>query len=180
MINREEALILINKYLKNKKNLYLAYSVELILKKLAKTIGEDENLWGLTGLLFNIDYEYTIEDKQNRGIIASRILEDLLPEEGVNAIKANNYIYTDYIPSTSLDKGLIATSAAVEFVTKVVKTIPTKKISDIDILLLMNRFNDSSFVSENITSRIKLCKDVELKVEYFLELVLKMLQENFE
>ena len=180
MIDREEALILVNQYLKNSRNLYLAYSVELVLKKLAKTIGKDENLWGLTGLLFNIDYEYTIEDKQNRGVIASRILEDLLPEKGINAIRANNYIYTDYIPSTSLDKVLIATSAAVEFISKVVKTIPSKKISDVDIELLMNKLSDDSFISKNVSSKIKLCRDIQIEIEDFLKLILNILKDNFK
>ena len=180
MINREEAQVLISQYLKNDRSHVISYSVELIMKKIAKILGENEELWGLTGLLFNIDYEYTADDIENRGNISSSILDGLLPEEAINAIKANNYVYTDYIPSTSLDKAVIATSSAVEFIIKVVKTTHSKKINDVDLDMLVEKFKDDSFVTEYDSSRIKLCKDVEFKINDFLNLVLQTLKENFE
>lgn len=178
MISRKEALILLNKYLKDKENLLVSYSVENILRKIADMLGKDEDLWSMTGLLFNLDYEYTIDNRDERGNLSSRILEGLLPKNAVNAIKANNYIYTDYIPATSLDKALISSVAATEFIIKVVRNTKSQKISDVTLEMLIEKFNDNSFISDNNKSRIKLCKDLEFKVESFLEIVLQTLKEN--
>lgn len=180
MISREEALVLINKYLKNKDNLRISLSVEAILKKMAQILNEDEELWSLTGLLFNIDYEYTEGDKENRGTLSSQILEDLLPPEGINAIKANNYLYTDILPVAPLDKALMASEAAVKLIIDTSKSISSKRISDVSIDVLMDRFNDSYFTSNNSVSRVKLCIDNSFKVEDFLKLVLDILKDIAE
>ena len=59
MINREEAFILLRKYLKDEESIKYSLAVEAVLKEMAKILYRDEELWGLTGLLHNLDYEYT-------------------------------------------------------------------------------------------------------------------------
>jgi predicted hydrolase (HD superfamily) len=180
MISREEALVLINKYLKNKNNIKISLSTEAILKKIAQNLNEDEELWSLTGLLFNIDYEYTENDKQNRGILSSQILGDLLPEDGINAIKANNYINTDILPVAPLDKALISSESAIKLVIDASKSISSKKVTDVDIDVLIEKFKDSYFTSDNSKSRIKLCIDNGFEIEEFLNLVLDSIKDIAE
>ena len=176
MINRQEALSLVNKYLKNKENKLISLYVEAILRKLANLLDEDEDLWGLTGLLFNIDYEYTEDDKENRGTISSQILQDLLPGEGINAIKSNNYLYTDVLPVSSLDKALISAEAAVKLILMVAKTVPSKNLNDIDVDLLLKKIDDNSSASDKTISRLKLCKDNNIDLENFLKLSLSIMR----
>jgi len=57
MLTREEALSLVKKNVKKMNIVYHMIAVEAIMRALAKHFGEDENLWGLTGLLHDIDYE---------------------------------------------------------------------------------------------------------------------------
>jgi len=177
MITREEALALVKKYLKNKESIRISLYVECILRKIAQVLGEDEELWGLTGLLFNIDYEYTEEDKENRGTVSSQILRDLLPEEVINAIKSNNYLYTDVLPVSSLDKALISTEAAVRLILETAETVPSKKISDLTIDSLLKKLDDKSFMSDKIVSRLKLCKDNGFDTETFLKLSLDAMKD---
>ena len=110
MITRDEAFVLIKKYLRHEDNIRKSLAVEAILREIAKKLERNADLWGLTGLLHNIDYEYTSTEPESRGVLSAQLLEDLLPEKAVNAIKANNYTHTDYIPTTSLDKSLMAAS----------------------------------------------------------------------
>ena len=176
MINREEAYILIKKYLKEEDSIRYSLAVEAILRELAKRLERDENLWGLTGLLHNIDYEYTAGEPEKRGVLSSQILDGLLPEMWVNAIKANNYTQTDYIPTTSLDKSLIAVDAAVGFIIAVAKSMPSKKIAEVNFNTLIEKFNDPNFASRYKRSRIAMSTHTGMDLKIFLALSLKILQ----
>jgi len=57
MLTREEALSLVKKNVSKRNIVYHMIAVEAIMRALAKYFGEDEDLWGLTGLLHDIDYE---------------------------------------------------------------------------------------------------------------------------
>lgn len=179
MITREEALALIKKYLKNKENIIISLSVEGILRNLAKILDENEELWGLTGLLFNIDYEYTEDDKENRGILSSQILTGLLPEEGTNAIQSNHYLHTDVLPVSSLDRALISAEAAVNLILQAMKKTPSKDISEVDINLLLEKLDNKSFASDKTLNRLKLCKDTGITIENFLKLSLDVMKKVF-
>ncbi len=176
IISREEALALLRKYIRDQEILKNSLAVELILKELAKKLQKDEELWGLVGLLHNLDYEYTKLDPGNRGSLSTQLLDGLLPENAVNAIKANNYMYTSYIPTTTLDKTLITAEATTGFIFASLKAIPSKNILDLDINFLLEKFNDSDFAPELNRSRIKLCLDVGFELEEFLGLCLKILK----
>lgn len=176
MINREEAIKLLKKYLKEEENISYSFAVEAIMKEMAKRLDRDEELWGLTGLLHNLDYEYTLSEPEKRGSLSAQLLEDLLPERCVNAIKANNYMHTDYIPTTSLDKSLIAVDTATGLVIYTVRSMPSKKLAEIDLETLMNKFYDSSFAAKYNRNKIQLCADIGIELGAFLELMLDALK----
>ena len=178
MIKREEALIIINKYLRNQDNIKYALAVEAVLKTIARKLERNEELWSLTGLLHNLDYEYTTGNPEDRGNLSAQILNGLLPESGVNALKANNYMHTDNIPTTSLDKALIAADALTGFIFYIARSTSLKKPSEVDMKILLAKFNDSSFGTRYNRNRILLCQDLGMDVQEFLALCLEALKEN--
>jgi len=177
MIDRNQAFVLIKKYLKDKDNMRRGLAVEAILKKMAELLEKDTELWGLTGLLHNLDYEYCSTSPEKRGALSSQLLEDLLTEEGVNAIKSNNYMHTDYIPTTSLDKSLIASVSAAGFISTIVRTSESQKIKDIDLGYVIDKYNDSGFATRYNRKRIVLCEDVGMQLEFFLNLCLEEMKK---
>jgi len=177
MIDRKQALVLIKRYIKKEYLLQQSLIAESILRKIAKILGKNEELWGLTGLLYNIDYEYTLEEPEKRGIFAAQILEGLLPENCVNAIKSNNYQYSDYAPSTSLDKSLVATAAITDLITTVIRSMSLKNITEINISILKNKLNEPNFISINHKNRILLCNDVGIGLKDFLQIGINTLKE---
>jgi len=177
MIDRKQALVLIKRYIKKEYLIQQSLIAESILRKIAKIIGKNEELWGLTGLLYNIDYEYTLEEPEKRGIFAAQILEGLLPENCVNAIKSNNYQYSDYVPSTSLDKSLVATAAITDFIIAVVRSLSVKNINEINISMLKNKLNEPNFLNINLKNRILLCNDVGIDLRDFLQIGINTLKE---
>ena len=177
MISREQAVTLIKKYLKDVDNIRFAVAVEVILGKIAVRLERDEKLWEITGLLHNIDYEYCAINPEQRGVLAAQLLDGLMPEPVVNAIKANNYMHSDYIPTTSLDKSLISAVASVQLIKAVTKNSASKKISDIELPEIMIKFHDTSFAPIINRNRIGLCEDVGIDIDTFLEICLEAMKE---
>jgi len=153
-----------------------SFAVEALLKELAKKLQKDEELWGIVGLLHNLDYQYTSLDPGKRGSLSTEILEGLLPENAINAIKANNYMYTSYIPTTTLDKALITAEATTGFIFASTQTLPSKKILDLNLDFLLKKFNDSNFAPEFGRNKIRLCVDIGLDLQEHLMLCLNVLQ----
>lgn len=177
MINREEAYALLKKYLRDDKLVKHSLAVEAILIDMAKRLGKDKDLWGLVGLLHDLDYEYTKREPEKHANLSTQILEGLLPEAGLNAIKAHNYTHTDYIPTTSIDKALIAADAVSGLIIATALIIPSKKLSDVKIETLINKYKDNSFARGCSRSRIALCVDTGIEIDRFLALSLNALKD---
>lgn len=176
MLTRDEAIILLKKYLRDEDNVKYSLAVEAIMKEIARILNMDEELWGLTGLLHNLDYEYTAREPEKRGSLTEQLLDGLIPEDGINAIKANNYMHTDYIPTTTLDKILIASDAISGIILVTGRSMSSKKLTDVDLEMLIEKFNDTSFATRYNRSRVGLCNDVGIDLKHFLNLSLNCLQ----
>ena len=106
-MTRQEALNLLSDKLKNK-NLYKhCLAVEACLKGLARRLGENEENWGLAGLLHDVDYEITGADPARHGLEGAALLEEMgLDKQLVHAVK----VHSGHVPaSTTLDWALFAT-----------------------------------------------------------------------
>jgi len=176
MLSRKQAFVILKKYLKDEDNIKISIATEAILKEMARNLNFDEELWGITGLLHNLDYEYTLREPEKKGTLSAQLLDGLIPEQAVNAIKANNYMHTDYIPTTALDKALIATAAISGLIIVTVKLTQSNKIDDVDLELLIDKFNDKTFAVRYNRNRIGLCTDAGIELKYFLELSLNTLK----
>lgn len=176
MLSRNEAYDLLKKNLQTENLIKHSLAVEAILKEIAKKLGEDPVLWGITGLLHDLDYDFTKNEPKRHSLITTNVLDGLLPEEAINAIKAHNYQYTAQIPQTFFDKSLIAADAVSGLVIAAALVMPSKKISDVTSKTLMTKFKDKSFASGCDRKRIELCKDMELDLQIFLELSLNALK----
>ena len=176
MIVRDDALTLLRHYLKKENMIKHSLAVEAIMRALARKLSRDQELWGLTGLLHDLDYEYTSEDPHEHGVVTCQILEGLLPPEGMDAIKAHNYQYTGQTPVHTLEKALIAADAVSGLIIATALIIPSKKLADVKIETLLNKFDDKSFAKGCDRRRISICYDFGVTLREFLDLSLKALQ----
>ena len=106
MITIQEATTLIEKKLNSEKRVIHSLNVAEIMKSLARRSGEEETLWYLTGLLHDIDLPRTINDLTQHGLLAVGMLDGLLPEEGIEAIRTHE-VSTGLRPKTLLGRSLI-------------------------------------------------------------------------
>lgn len=176
MLTRDEAFDLLTKNLKTSNLIKHSLAVEAILQDMAKKLGENQQLWGLTGLLHDLDYDFTKNEPEKHSKITIKIISDLLPLEAINAIKAHNYQYTTQIPQSNLDKSLIAADAVSGLVIAAALVMPSKKLADVTPKTLLGKFKDKSFAAGCDRKRIELCEDMELELQIFLELSLNALK----
>lgn len=176
MLNRDEAYALLKKNLRTENLIKHSLAVEAILEQMANRLGEDVELWGLTGLLHDLDYDFTKNEPEKHSQITVKVLYELLPGEAINAIKAHNYQYTAQIPQTYLDKSLIAADAVSGLIIAAALVMPSKKLSDVTPKTLLTKFKDKSFAAGCNRKRIELCEDMELELQTFLELSLDALK----
>jgi putative nucleotidyltransferase with HDIG domain len=107
-MNRAEALALVNEYTKNASLINHMRSVELSMRAYARKLNEDEEKWGIVGLLHDFDYERW-PNPPDHPLKGSEILREKgYPDEVIYAIKS----HADYLPDCPrthlLDKALYA------------------------------------------------------------------------
>jgi len=143
---REIAFDLFRKYNKSESLLKHALSVEAVMRYMAKKTGEDEDKWGIIGLIHDLDYEMFPEQ---HCIMTEKILrENNWPEEYIRAVLSHGWELASSVkPETKLEKtiyavdeltGLVATSALVR---------PSKSVMDIEARSVKKKWNDKKFAA---------------------------------
>lgn len=105
MFTRDEAVALLKKYTKNEHLVYHAYCVEAVMRRFAKELDEDEEYWGLCGLLHDIDWDMFPEQHCKK---APELLKEInAPEDVVHAICSHGWgICSDVEPTRQMEKVL--------------------------------------------------------------------------
>jgi len=177
MISREEALKLIDEYLKNPNLKKHVLAVEAIMAALAEKLGEDVEKWRLIGLLHDLDYEITSDDFSKHGIKTVEILGDKIDENMREAIMAHNFENTGVEPKSLVAKALIAADAVSGLIIATALVMPSKKLHEVKLKTLKKKFKDKSFARGSKRERILMCEEIGIPLVDFLEISLKALQE---
>lgn len=107
MPNRNDAVALLYEWVESPALRKHMFAVEAAVRHYARLRGGDEELWGLAGLLHDLDWERYPDEHPRRGV--ARLRELGYPDEVVRAILAHAYPdRTDVAPETPLDKVLYA------------------------------------------------------------------------
>lgn len=142
MVDREEALRLLREYTKNENLIKHGLAVEAAMRAYARRFGEDEELWAITGLLHDFDYERFPEEHPLRG---AAILEERgYPEEVVYAIKAHAD-HTGLERKSLLDKALFAVDELTGMIVAVALVRPSKKLAEVTVSSVKKKMKDRSF-----------------------------------
>jgi len=177
LITREEALNLVNKNVKKRNVIYHMLAVEAIMRKVANYFGEDENKWGLLGLLHDIDYEKTEAMPEKHGILAEEILKGIIPDEIVKSIKTHNHKYTGIMPENRMEKALIASDAISGLLVACALVMPSKKLADVKVETVAKKFKDKDFARGAERERILVCEEIGISRNEFFEMALNGLEK---
>ena len=176
MLARKEALELLKKHVSNEKLVKHCIAVASIMERLAERLGEDKELWYLTGLLHDIDYEKTKENMEMHGVVAEEILKPYLPEEAIRAIKAHNEL-TGFEDTSLLSQALKASDAMSGLIVATALVMPDKRLESVSLESLKAKFKEKCFARGVKRENIMLCEEIGIPLDEFLEISLNALKE---
>jgi len=121
-----------------------ALAVEASMRHYARLWGEDEELWGLTGLIHDFDYERW-PDEQNHPFRGVEILTEKGYPEVLRTAILGHAPYSGVPRETKLAKALYACDELSGFVTAVALVKPSKAVKDVDVASVKKRFKEKAF-----------------------------------
>lgn len=144
---REQAYELLKEYTKNESLLRHALAVEAVMLHFAKLYNEqDEEKWGIIGLVHDIDYELYAKEhcKKVREILASRNW----PNEYIRAIESHGWkICVDVEPLHRMEKVLYATDELTGLVAATALLRPSKSILDMNAKSVKKKWKQKGFAA---------------------------------
>jgi len=174
-MTREEALQLVKEKVSNKNLRKHMLATEAVMRKLAQKFSEDEELWGLAGLLHDLDYDQTADDFPRHGILTAEILEMTdLPQEAIYAIKS----HPGHFPRKSkLDQALYAVDPITGLIVAATLMHPSKKLENVDLEFVQRRFKEKRFAAGADRDQIKSCQEFGMSLDDFISLSLEAMQK---
>ncbi len=176
-MNREEALKHVKKNIKNKNLLKHMYATEAIMRGLANRFGEDADIWGIAGLVHDIDYDETADDPQRHSLVGGEMLEQLgYSKDIVYAVKAHNEVH-GLERKGLIDKALYSSDPLTGLIVAAALISPVKKLDAIDEQFILNRFNEKTFAKGANRTQIKACEELGLTLEEFIHIGLESMRK---
>ena len=175
-MTREEALNSVKTNIEDGNLIKYMLATEAIMRALAKRLGEDEEEWGLTGLLHDIDVELTEGDMNSH----SKLGADLVREMGVSEAMAHAVLCHNEAHGialeTKLDKALFCADPLTGLIIAAALVRPDKKLASVEAKSVKKRFKEKSFAAGASREQIARCSELGLELDAFIELGLKAMQ----
>ncbi|UCF09986.1 MAG: HDIG domain-containing protein [Candidatus Bipolaricaulota bacterium] len=172
---REEAYALLTRHNSNDGLIKHALAVEGVMRHMAKRRGHDEEMWGIVGLVHDLDYEQFPEQHCHK--TAEILRESAWPEEYIHAVQSHGWeICTDVEPVHEMEKVLYAIDELTGLITAVVLVRPSKSLHDLTPKSVTKKWKDKSFAAG--ASREIIQKGIDLlgmeRAELFAEVIAGM------
>lgn len=146
MLTREHAYALLTKYNKAKSLVIHGLAVESVMRYFARKNKEDENYWGIVGLIHDIDYELYPDEHCHKS-------KEILEQEGVDddiihaAISHGWNICIDAEPTRLMEKVLYTIDELTGLITAAVLMRPDKSIMELEVKSVMKKFKSKGFAA---------------------------------
>ncbi len=172
-ITRENALKLLRKYIKNENTIRHCLATEVVMRALASKFEENVDVWGVAGLLHDLDLEVINNDLKIHGIKTEEILNDL----GVNSIitRAIRMHNEEASKEKRTDRFHIALAAGETITGLIVATTlvyPDKKIKSVKPKSIVKRMKEKAFAASVNREIIRECERIDIPLNEFAKLSL--------
>lgn len=143
-MNRDDALALLHEHTKTDSLRKHALGVEAAMRHYARKYGEDEEKWGIVGLLHDFDYEATPDPKDHPMRGAKILEEEGYPEDVIYAIKSHaTYLGLERL--SLMDKTLFAVDELVGFITAVALVRPSGSVHEVKVKSVRKKMKAVAF-----------------------------------
>ena len=143
---REEAFALLTQYNENESLIKHALAVEGVMRYCARKHGQDEEMWGVIGLVHDLDYERFPDQHCHK---TEEILrEHEWPEQYIRAVLSHGWgICTDVEPQTDLEKTLFAMDELTGLIAATALVRPSKSVLDMKPKSVKKKWKDKAFAA---------------------------------
>lgn len=173
-MEREEALELVQKYLKNKNLVKHSLAVEACMRALASRLNQDVEKWGLAGILHDLDYEITEKSPELHTTETVKILKELdIAPEIIQAVQA----HAAQVPCTSeMDWAIFSIDPLTGLIIAATLMHPSKKLKEVDAGFVKRRYKEKSFARGANREDIEQCNNIGLELDEFISICLEAMQ----
>lgn len=143
---REEAWEVLTEFTKTPALQKHALAVESVMAHFARLEGEDEEIWGVAGLLHDLDYEKFPEEhcKKAEEIMRERGMDEVY----IRAMNCHGYgICTDVKPESKMEKVLFTVDELTGLINALCLMRPSKSVLDLEVKSVKKKFKDKSFAA---------------------------------
>ena len=145
-MQRTEAFALVRKYVKNANLINHMLSVEAAMRFYAEKMNQDIELWGLSGLLHDFDWEIHPSMEAHPSMGAQILRENGVSEEIIRAIQSHSN-HTGIPRTTLLEKALFACDEITGLIIAVALIRPSRSLYDLTYTSVKKKWNDHAFAA---------------------------------
>jgi len=144
--SRQEAFSLLKQYNKNEGLIKHALAVEAVMRYYARKLGQDEEEWGVIGLIHDLDYEQFPEQHCHK--TEEILTSENWPAEYIRAVISHGWgICTDVEPKSDLEKVLYTIDELTGLVVTTALVRPSKSIMDMKAKSVKKKWKEKSFAA---------------------------------
>lgn len=173
-MKREDALNLLHTHMQNANLRRHCYAVEVVMKTLAKHFHEDEEVWGVVGLLHDGDYEEVKKDPTAHTLLMHKWLTEAGEKDSriLNAILSHNFA-----PQNNLEWSLYCCDELTGLIVACALVKPDKKLSSVTVDSVLNKWDKKQFAAGVKREQIASCEEkLGIKLNDFIGKSLSAMQ----
>ncbi len=176
-MNREQTLELLKQHIKNENMIRHCLATEAVMRALAARLGADADVWGVTGLIHDVDVELTAGDPSKHTLEAERILrEHNYAAEVVEAVKMHNEAASLKKREALFHKALAAGETLTGLITATALVYPDRKLASVKTSSVVKRMKDKRFAATVDRGAILECEQIGLPLAEFVDLALNAMR----
>jgi putative nucleotidyltransferase with HDIG domain len=145
-MKREEALAIIHEFIKNENLIRHMLAVEAAMRFYAEKNGEDEELWGVVGLLHDFDWEIHPDLERHPQAGAAILRQRSVPEEIIRAV-LSHADHTGVPRESRMEKALFACDELTGLITAVALVRPSRSLADLTASSVKKKWKDRAFAA---------------------------------
>lgn len=177
-MNRQQTLDYVNHWIKNKNLVKHMLAVEAQMRALAKHFGEDEELWGLTGLVHDADYE-EMKEKHPSPEFFQELEKIGYDPKIVNAVKAHGWNFQPGLPEpqTKMEWSLYCCDELSGLIIACALVHPSKKLAEVTLESIKKKWPQKAFAAGVNRAQTELCETkLGIKLDEFIQICLTGIQ----
>ncbi len=176
-ITRQQAVELMEERLQAENLRKHSLAAEAIMRELALRFNEDPDLWGIAGLLHDLDYNETRDNMSQHGLITEKILSQLgVSPEITEAIKFHNNDHLGMTPAKPIHFAISAAETITGLIVATTLVYPEKKLAAVKPKSVLKRMKEKEFARAVSRDRIRQCENIGIPLPEFVEISLKAMR----